>query len=98
MVNHVVPRDQLTARTLELAQNIAAKNPFTMKLVKESINHAQDQMGRKAAMDFGFHLHQIGHMQAMLVGGFPVDIDSLPPMIRANIENLIEARKAAAAG
>src|SRR5262249_28726793 len=38
MVNHVVPREQLTARTLELAQTIAAKNPLTMKMVKQAMN------------------------------------------------------------
>ncbi|CAG4896486.1 enoyl-CoA hydratase [Paraburkholderia saeva] len=98
MVNHVVPREQLAARTLELANNIAAKNPFTMKLVKQAMNFTQDQMGRKASMDFAFHLHQIGHMQAMLTNGFPVDIDSLPPMIRNNVEKIIAARKTAAGG
>jgi enoyl-CoA hydratase len=95
MVNHVVPRDQLTGRTLELAVKIASKNPFTMKLVKQSMNFAQDQMGRKASMDHAFHLHQIGHMQALLTGGFPIDLDSLPPAIRANIEKLVASRKAA---
>lgn len=98
MVNHVVPREQLTARTLELAKTIAAKNPLTMKLVKQSINFAQDQMGRKATVDYGFHLHQIGHMQAMLVNGVPIDLDSLGPVMRANVEKLFAARKAAAAG
>ena len=97
MVNHVVAREELTARTLELAKTIAARNPFTMKLVKQSINFAQDQMGRKASMDHAFHLHQIGHMQAMMVNGVPIDIDSLPPAVRANIENLYAARLTAAA-
>jgi enoyl-CoA hydratase len=93
MVNHVVPRDQLVERTLDLATTIAAKNPFTMKLVKQGMNFAQDQMGRKGAMDFAFHLHQMGHMQALLTNGFPIDLDSLPPVIRANVEKLIAARK-----
>lgn len=96
MVNHVVPRAELAARTLELAEDIAAKNPFTMTLVKQAVNFAQDQMGRKASLDFGFHLHQMGHMQAMLVNGFPVDFDSMPPKMRANVEKLIAARDAAA--
>lgn len=96
MVNHVVPRENLSERTLELAKNIASKNRMTMKLVKQSMNFAQDQMGRKASMDHAFHLHQMGHMQALLVGGFPIDIESLPPMMRANIEKLIASRKAAA--
>jgi enoyl-CoA hydratase len=98
MVNHVVPREELSARTLELAKAIASRNAFTMKLVKQSMNFAQDQMGRKAAMDHGFQLHQIGHMQAMLVNGFPIDFDSLPPPMRANLEKLVLSRKANVAG
>lgn len=97
MVNHVVPREQLTARTLELAETIAARNPFTMTLVKQAMNFAQDQMGRKASMDFGFHLHQIGHMQAMLANGIPIDIESMPPAMRANIEKMLAGRKKATA-
>ncbi|MCL4714355.1 MAG: enoyl-CoA hydratase [Hyphomonadaceae bacterium] len=97
MVNRVVPREELSARTLELAQTIAAKNPLTMKLVKQAVNFAQDASGRKAAQDYGFHLHQIGHMQAMLVSGFPIDIESLPPKMRANVEKVVAARRAAAA-
>lgn len=96
MINHVVPREQLSARTLELAQSIAANNPFTMKLVKQAINFAQDQMGRKAAQDYGFHLHQIGHMQAMLVSGVPIDIEKLPPAMKANVEKVLATRKFAA--
>lgn len=98
MVNHVVPREQLTERTLELAKNIAGNNRFTMKLVKQAMNFAQDQMGRKASMDHAFQMHQIGHMQSMLVHGFPIDITRLPPAMRANIEKLVEARKTANAG
>ncbi|ABS62640.1 Enoyl-CoA hydratase/isomerase [Parvibaculum lavamentivorans DS-1] len=98
MVNHVVPRGQLTARTLELAETIAARNPFTMKLVKQAMNFAQDQMGRKATVDFAFHLHQIGHMQAMLTNGIPIDIDSMPPAMRATINKALAARETASAG
>lgn len=98
MINDVVPRDQLTARTLELAKAIAANNPFTMKLVKQAVNFAQDQMGRKASMDHAFHLHQIGHMQAMLTHGMPIDIDSLPPAMRATIEKMMAGRKPVEAG
>ncbi|HEY9090212.1 enoyl-CoA hydratase [Parasphingorhabdus sp.] len=97
MVNQVVPRDQLVARTLELAEDIAGGNPFTMKLVKQAMNFAQDQMGRKASVDFGFHLHQIGHMQAMMNSGIPIDIESMPPAMRATIEKAIAASDTLAA-
>lgn len=98
MVNHVVPREQLSARALELAQAIAANNPFTMQLVKEAVNYAQDQMGRKASMDHAFQLHQIGHMQSMLVHGVPVDLDYLPSIIRRNLDKVMAARKVAMEG
>jgi hypothetical protein len=77
-----------------LAEDIAAKNPITKKMVKQAMNHAQDQMGRKASMDFAFHLHQMGHMQAMLVHGSLVDMDSLPPKVRANVEKMMASIRA----
>lgn len=89
MVNHVVPRDQLSAKTLDIASRIAANNRFTMKLVKESMNKSQDLMGRKHAMDAAFSLHQIGHLQAMLVHGFPIDISRLHPSVRAQLEKAV---------
>ncbi len=93
MVNHVVPLGDLSARTLELAQDIASRNRFTMKLVKQAINFSQDAMGRKASMDHAFQMHQIGHMQAMLVNGAPIDLDSLPPAIRATVDKLLADNK-----
>lgn len=86
MVNHVVPREQLSARTLELANRIAANNRFAMKLVKESMNRSQDLMGRKHAMEAAFSLHQLGHTHNMLVNGFPIDISRLHPSVRAQLE------------
>lgn len=86
MVNHVVPKADLSAKTLELASKIAANNRFTMKLVKESVNKSQDLMGRKDAMDAAFSLHQIAHMQSMLVSGFPIDTSRLHPAVRAQLD------------
>ena len=86
MVNRVVPRAELAERTLELAVQIAANNPFAMRLAKEAVNKAQDLMGRKDAMDAAFSLHQIGHLQNMLVHGFPNDASRLSPSVRAMLE------------
>jgi enoyl-CoA hydratase len=91
MVNRIVPREELSRATLDLASNIAANNPFAMRLAKEAINRSQDFMGRKNAMDFGFALHQIGHMQNMLVHGFPIDISKLHPPVREALEKAIAA-------
>ena len=53
------------------------------------------QMGRKAAMDHAFQMHQIGHMQALLTNGFPIDLESLPPAVCANVEKMMAAQTAA---
>jgi enoyl-CoA hydratase len=61
MVNHVVPRAELAARTLELAQRIARKPSFALKLAKEALNASQDAQGRKQALQIAFGLHQLAH-------------------------------------
>src|SRR5260370_28689936 len=45
MVNHVVPRAELSAFVLALAQKIAAKPSFALKLTKEAVNRSVDVMG-----------------------------------------------------
>lgn len=88
MVNHVVPRAELSARALAMAETIARTDRFTLKLLKESINNAQDNMGRPETMQASFANHQIGHMQNMLVHGFPIDISRLPESVRVHVKNL----------
>ena len=94
MVNHVVSRAELSAKTLDLAQSIARTDRFALKLMKESINAAQDAMGRPQAMKTAFANHQIGHLQNMLVHGFPIDISRLPEAMRARLLEMAKAMKA----
>lgn len=61
MVNHVVPRAELAQRTLELAQRIARKPTFALKLAKEALNASQDAQGRREALRIAFGLHQLAH-------------------------------------
>jgi enoyl-CoA hydratase/carnithine racemase len=91
MVNYVVPRGELSSKALELAQQIAQTSLFALKLMKESINAAQDAMGRRQAMQTSFANHQIGHLQNMLLYGFPIDITKLPESVRVHIEKAKEA-------
>lgn len=49
-VNHVVPRADLEAFTLELARDIARQDPFTAAMIKRSVNQAQDMMGWRNAI------------------------------------------------
>jgi enoyl-CoA hydratase len=49
-VNHVVPRDELASFTDDLAQQIARMDPFAARMVKFSVNQAQDAMGFRTAI------------------------------------------------
>lgn len=73
MVNHVVPAVELTAFTLALAEKIAAKPMFALKLAKEAVNAAQDAQGRVPAMTTAFALHQLAHSHNMQVHGQLID-------------------------
>ena len=51
LVNRVVPRDELDAATLALAEEIAKNEPFVVQMTKRSLNRAWDVAGFRAAMD-----------------------------------------------
>jgi enoyl-CoA hydratase len=61
LVNRVVPRRRLAEETRALARRIAALPPITTALVKESINHAFDLMGKEHSFKYHFMLHQFMH-------------------------------------
>lgn len=93
MVNRVVPREQLEDATLQLAEVIAGKQLFALKTTKEALNSAQDQMGRKQAMNTAFALHQLCHAHNMLRYDFPIDYSQLHPKVRKTITAFIAAGK-----
>jgi len=76
MVNHVVPRPELDAFTLAMAERIATQPLFALKMVKEAVNTAQDSQGRVTAMQTSFALHQLGHAHNMQVFGLLIDPSS----------------------
>ena len=53
-VNRVVPRDKLESETLALAQKIAERDPYALKLAKASVNETQDAQGWRQAMERAF--------------------------------------------
>ncbi|MEY2756627.1 MAG: hypothetical protein RIR33_405 [Pseudomonadota bacterium] len=73
MVNHVVPLAELQSATLALAQKIATKPMFALKLLKEAVNAAEDSQGRVNAMKTSFALHQLSHSHNMEVYGLRAD-------------------------
>jgi enoyl-CoA hydratase len=73
MVNHVVPRGELSEFTMALAGKIAQQPLFALKLAKEAVNTAQDSQGRVTAMQTSFALHQLCHSHNMQVHDMPLD-------------------------
>lgn len=51
LVNHVYPQTELKARTLELAQRIASRGPFSLKMAKRSMRMAYE-MNLSAGLAF----------------------------------------------
>lgn len=72
MVNRVVPRAELDARTRELAEQIAAMPPFGLRQAKRAVNQTQDVQGFYAAVQSVFDIHETGHGNALSVTGYPV--------------------------
>jgi enoyl-CoA hydratase len=61
MVNRVVPRSELEATTLALAEQIATAYPFATKLLKRSLNRTADIQGFRNALQAHFDTHQLAH-------------------------------------
>jgi enoyl-CoA hydratase len=73
MVNHVVPRDDLHTFTLEMAEHIATRPLFALKVTKEAVNAAQDAQGRLSALATSFASHQLLHTHNLVVHGMLMD-------------------------
>lgn len=82
MVNHVVPTGELDSFALDMAERIAAKPLFALKLAKEAVNAAQDCSGRQNAMHTAFALHHVAHSHNMQVHGMLIDPTGLAPAVK----------------
>jgi enoyl-CoA hydratase len=54
LVNRVVPREKLETETMGLAQKIAERDPFALRLAKASVNETQNAQGWRGAMEGAF--------------------------------------------
>jgi len=96
MVNRVVPRADLEAAVLTLAEKIAAKPAFALKATKQALNHVQDVQGRRNAQMHVFSLHHLLHAHNELVYGMPMDPNGLPEAVRDKVlARVARAREAA---
>ena len=61
MANRVVPRAELEAATLALANDIAKAPPFAMKMLKRSLNRTADMQGFRNSIQAHFDTHELCH-------------------------------------
>lgn len=73
MVNHVVPRAELETFTMGLAERIATRPSFALKLAKESVNQTQEAQGMYTAMRAAFSLQHLAHAHNTIRFGVPAD-------------------------
>lgn len=69
MVNRVVPRERLLEATLELADEIAAMDPFGLALAKRAVNATMDIAGQRSALQAVYDVHWLGHSNALVATG-----------------------------
>lgn len=85
MVNHVYADDELAAATLRLAERIAARPAFGLRLAKQSVNAALEAQGQTTAVDVAFGLHHVGHGSNIARFGSVVDPGGIP-IVRAGLK------------
>jgi enoyl-CoA hydratase len=68
MVNKVVPRDELSTATLEMAAKVALVPPITAERIKDSINQTFELMGKRSAWNYHFMAHHFTHNTATALG------------------------------
>jgi len=73
MVNHVVPRSELTGFTTDMAEHIAQRPSMGLKLAKQSVNQMQDSQGLWPALQAAMSLQQLGHANNHQIHGMGVD-------------------------
>jgi enoyl-CoA hydratase len=73
MINHVVTREELEPFTLGIASEIAQRPAMGLKLAKLAVNASLDAQGQWTAVQTAFALHHVGHANARIVHGSPID-------------------------
>lgn len=86
MVSRVVAREELASTTLAMAERIAQKPLITLKAIKESVNNAQDLMGRRQTHMFTFALHHMLHSHFTRTQGYPIALDGLNAKVKNHLE------------
>jgi len=73
MVNEVVAREELEVATLELAERIARRPSFALRLAKLTVNQSLDIQGLRSSIEAAFGYHHLGHAHNVQQHGILVD-------------------------
>jgi enoyl-CoA hydratase len=73
MINRLVPRANLEAETLDIAERIGGMPRLGLALSKRAVNQAEDLMGLQSGMDAAFGLHHLAHAHNVEVSGDSVN-------------------------
>ncbi len=77
MINRVVPAADLDSATMAMAEKIATKPGFALKLAKESVNQTLEAQGQYNAFRAAFSLQHLGHANNKLRFGMAIDPSGL---------------------
>ncbi|MCP5395226.1 MAG: enoyl-CoA hydratase [Sphingomonadaceae bacterium] len=69
MVNKIVPREELRDAVAAWADKLAEQPRLGNWLTKQAVNHVEELMGKRNAMDAQYHMHHFAHAQSDLVMG-----------------------------
>ena len=86
MVNRVVPRAELEARTLEMAARIATQPRMGLALTKTVINRVEEMQGLRTTMDLAFGYHHFAHTHSQLLGAGTLGGQDAKSMVQGNKE------------
>lgn len=90
MVNRVVPRHRLEDTTLAMASRIAQRPLVALRIAKLSCNQSLDAQGYSSAIAAAMAWQQVGHANARLLHGGPVDPAGAAQVRAAGAEKPVE--------
>jgi len=84
MVNKIVSRDELRPTVAAMAAKLVAQPRLGNWLTKQAINHVEELMGKRNAMEAQYHMHHFAHAQNDLVQGSSIAGLDAKAMAEAN--------------
>ena len=84
MVNRVVPRADLQAQVLSIAQKLATQPRMGLSLTKTVMNRAEELQGLRATMEMAYGYHHFAHAHSLAMGTGHLGGQDAKSMVQAN--------------